>query len=118
MPTWKATSCANSNIAFIKYWGNRDEALRLPVNGSLSMNLDGLTTRTTVEFSPDFAADNAIVDDKQMIGFGPERISRQLDYVRTMAGGNYHANVQSENHFPSSAGISAAATAVTAPSMA
>src|SRR5258707_5821608 len=114
MPTWKATSCANSNIAFIKYWGNRDEALRLPVNGSLSMNLDGLTTRTTVEFSPDFAADNAIVDDKQMIGLGLERISRQLDYVRKMAGVNYHATVQSENNFPSGAGIASSASAFAA----
>ncbi len=33
---------AHPNLAFIKYWGNRDDALRLPANGSLSMNLDGL----------------------------------------------------------------------------
>src|SRR5258707_14129496 len=104
MPTWKATSCANSNLAFIKYWGNRDEELRLPVSSSLSMNLDGLTTRTTVEFSPDFAADNAIVDDKQMIAPGLERISRESDYVRTMEGVNYRARVQSENNFPTSSG--------------
>jgi hypothetical protein len=42
------TAIAHPNIAFIKYWGNRDEALRLPANGSISMNLAGLETRTTV----------------------------------------------------------------------
>ena len=36
-----------SNIAFIKYWGNRDQALRLPINGSISMNLGGLYARNS-----------------------------------------------------------------------
>ncbi len=34
-----ATAVAHPNIAFIKYWGNRDDSLRLPQNGSISMNL-------------------------------------------------------------------------------
>jgi diphosphomevalonate decarboxylase len=46
----KSTAIANPNIAFIKYWGNRDDDLRLPVNGSFSMNLDGLATKTQVIF--------------------------------------------------------------------
>jgi len=46
-----ATALAHPNIAFIKYWGNRDDTLRLPANGSISMNLDGLFTRTTVAFN-------------------------------------------------------------------
>jgi len=36
-----ATALANPNIALIKYWGNRDNDLRLPSTGSISMNLDG-----------------------------------------------------------------------------
>ena len=45
-----ATAQAHPNIAFIKYWGNRDNTLRIPANGSISMNLDGLTTRMTIGF--------------------------------------------------------------------
>jgi diphosphomevalonate decarboxylase len=45
-----ATALANPNIALIKYWGNRDNNFRLPTNGNISMNLDGLFTRTTVTF--------------------------------------------------------------------
>ena len=41
----EVAALAHPNIAFIKYWGNRDNDLRLPCNGSLSMNLSGLETR-------------------------------------------------------------------------
>ena len=42
-------SCAraHSNIAFVKYWGNRDHRLKLPANSSLSMNLADLHTTTS-----------------------------------------------------------------------
>jgi diphosphomevalonate decarboxylase len=55
---------AHPNIAFIKYWGNRDDLLRLPVNGSISMNLDGLNTITSVEFKPQLDADTLILNQK------------------------------------------------------
>ena len=48
MSKGKATAVANPNIAFIKYWGKADNALNLPANPSLSMNLAALTTVTTV----------------------------------------------------------------------
>lgn len=51
MTTNKATAQSSPNIAFIKYWGNRDNTYRLPSNSSISMNLDGLFTRTTVSFT-------------------------------------------------------------------
>jgi len=34
MSTVKATAVANSNIAFVKYWGNADPVLHLPANPS------------------------------------------------------------------------------------
>ena len=39
---------APANIALAKYWGKRDRALNLPVNGSLSISLGALGTHTTV----------------------------------------------------------------------
>ena len=46
----RATAVAHANIALVKYWGKRDEALNLPAVGSLSLTLAGLTTRTAVRF--------------------------------------------------------------------
>ena len=57
--TLKAAS--TPNIALIKYWGNRNDALRLPTTDSLSMTLDG-TTET-------LAGEIAIAPDCQVITF-------------------------------------------------
>ena len=77
------TALAHPNIAFIKYWGNRDNALRLPVNGSISMNLDGLFTRTTVSF--DSAKRDSLSINKQVVtGKGLDRVSYSVDLVRRM----------------------------------
>ena len=70
-----ATAQAHPNIAFIKYWGNRDDALRLPANGSISMNLDGLYTRTTVSFQPSLPFDELIINDHEVTGPALERVS-------------------------------------------
>jgi diphosphomevalonate decarboxylase len=109
-----ATAVARPNIAFIKYWGNTDDALRLPVSGSISMNLDGLMTRTTVEFRDDLIADSATVDGRTMSGPGLRRISRHLDHLRRLAEASAHAIVTSANNFPSGAGIASSASAFAA----
>jgi diphosphomevalonate decarboxylase len=113
MSTYTATALAHPNIAFIKYWGNRDNALRLPVNGSISMNLDGLFTRTTVTFNSS-QRDTLLINDHPVIGKGLERISSILDLVRTMANINERASVSSSNNFPSGAGIASSAAAFAA----
>jgi diphosphomevalonate decarboxylase len=118
MQTGKATALANANIAFVKYWGNIDEALRLPANGSISMNLGGLSTRTTVEFKPDLESDRAVVDGLEMTGGGLARISRHLDHIRRMANMTHRASVISANNFPTGAGIASSAAAFAALSLA
>lgn len=112
--TRTATAFANSNIAFIKYWGNRDAALRLPVNGSLSMNLDGLFTRTSVSFQPSLALDELVINGREVTGKGLERVSGILDIVRQRAGMSLRAEVVSENNFPTGAGIASSASAFAA----
>jgi diphosphomevalonate decarboxylase len=109
-----ATAQAFANIAFIKYWGNRDDALRLPQNGSISMNLDGLYARTRVSFQPGLRADALTLNDYQVSGPGLERVSALLDLVRRMAGSTAFAQVESRNNFPTGAGIASSAAAFSA----
>jgi diphosphomevalonate decarboxylase len=109
-----ATATANPNIAFIKYWGNRENILRLPVNGSISMNLDGLTTRTMVSFQPSLPFDELIINGHEVTGAGLDRVSYILDIIRGMANITDRAEVMTGNNFPSGAGIASSASAFAA----
>lgn len=109
-----ATAQAFPNIAFIKYWGNRDNTLRLPVNGSISMNLDGLFTQTMVSFQPSLPFDELIINGHEVTGAGLDRVSYILDIIRGMANITDRAEVITENNFPSGAGIASSASAFAA----
>ena len=81
----KATGQAPSNIAFIKYWGKKDEDLRLPENGSISMNLSNLLTTTTVEFDSNYKDDEIFIDDDLDYLKARTRIITHLDRIRLKA---------------------------------
>ncbi|MBI4991025.1 diphosphomevalonate decarboxylase [Candidatus Gottesmanbacteria bacterium] len=105
----KKTAIAPANIAFIKYWGKKDEVLRLPSNGSISMNLSGLTTTTTVEFSKSYKKDLVTIDG--LVKADEEkRVIEHLDRIRNMAGIFQKAKVVSLNSFPASTGLSSSAS--------
>ena len=115
----KATAIAPANIAFIKYWGRVDDALTLPANSSLSMNLSECLTTTTVEFSPQREEDDITVafygeDPESLEGSKKDRIVRQLDRIRSLAGSHVHAKVVSKNSFPEGVGVASSASAFAA----
>jgi diphosphomevalonate decarboxylase len=105
----KITAKAHSNIAFIKYWGRKDDVLRLPANGSISMNLSNLYTTTTVEFTPSLPQDDIVVNGEKNQSIN-ERISKHLNRIRKIAGSTLHAKVVSKNSFAASAGMASSAS--------
>ena len=113
-----AIAVSHPNIAFIKYWGNCDPDTRVPANGSISMNLGGLFTRTQVTFDPALPADHLTLDGAPTSGPALQRVSAFLDRVRQMAGTNLFASVTSANNFPMGAGIASSASAFAALSLA
>ncbi len=117
-PTRTATALAHPNIAFIKYWGNRDDSLRLPLTGSLSMNLSGLETLTKVTFDVVKNCDRFVLNGEPVEGAGLARVSAFLDHLRGMIGQQVYASVESRNNFPAGAGIASSASAFAALAMA
>ena len=105
---------AHPNIAFIKYWGNRDPVLRLPANGSLSMNLAGLWTRTRVTFRSDLSQDRLVINGRPATGVSLARVSAVLERVRSLSGRTEAALVESVNNFPTGAGLASSAAAFAA----
>lgn len=108
------TVIAHPNIAFIKYWGNRDDALRIPMNGSISMNLDSLSTTTSVEFSKDLKQDDLVIDGENASPQALQRVSAFLDIIREQMPEKMYAIIISQNNFPMGAGIASSASAFAA----
>jgi diphosphomevalonate decarboxylase len=110
----QAKARASSNIAFIKYWGNQDEALRIPVNSSISMNLAGLFTETTVVWDDALSADRLILNGQEAEQGAYQRVVQHLDVLRQRLGMQAYAEVTSANNFPMGAGIASSASSFAA----
>lgn len=118
MATLTATASASPNIALIKYWGNTDHALRLPVSPSISFNLAELNTMTTVNWDQALDRDQVTINGNTATGPSYERVVTHLDHVRQLAGHAGFASVTSTNNFPIGTGIASSASAFAALSLA
>jgi diphosphomevalonate decarboxylase len=110
------TAVGTPNIAIVKYWGRRDNALNLPHNPSLSITLDErLNTRTSVLFSDRLREDGLYINGKlqNLNDKSNEKVAfskAALDRMRHVAKVKTHALIVSENSFPSSAGLASSAS--------
>ncbi len=106
-----ATALAHPNIALSKYWGKRDGDGNVPAVPSLSVTLDGLSTRTTVTF------DDALGDDELLlngVAADPSRARGLLSRIRSMASLSACARVVTTNDFPTASGLASSASAFAA----
>ncbi|MBM4195564.1 MAG: diphosphomevalonate decarboxylase [Gammaproteobacteria bacterium] len=105
----RATATAHPNIALVKYWGKRDGGRNLPAVGSLSITLDGMRTRTAVEFDPALQSDEVTLNGRSDGGTAA-RVTACLDLLRDRAGRATRARVTSANDFPTGAGLASSAS--------
>jgi diphosphomevalonate decarboxylase len=106
----KITAKAPANIAFIKYWGKRNEKLRIPANSSISMNLSNAFSITSVDFDSKFKEDVIKIDGIVSVGSEKDRVVTQLDLIRKISGKSRYAEVVSDNNFPKASGIASSAS--------
>jgi diphosphomevalonate decarboxylase len=105
----KATAVAHPNVALIKYWGKSDTAENIPAVGSLSLTLEGLSSRTSVSFEANLDGDSLLVNGRSD-PVALARVTRCLDLLRKQAGVTMHAAVESVNDFPTGAGLASSAS--------
>ncbi len=106
----RATAQAPANIALIKFWGKRNETLRLPMNDSISLNLSSASTVTTVEFINNLREDKLILDGLSVTGEEKSRVTKHLNVIREMAKISTKAIVTTNNNFPRGAGMASSAS--------
>jgi len=105
-----STATAHPNIALVKYWGKRDDALILPDTGSLSLTLDVFPTTTSVTVDETLTADAVVFDGAVATGSPAARITAFLDLVRAQAGTAARARVDTRNSVPTGAGLASSAS--------
>ena len=110
-PKMKAVAQAQPNIALIKYWGKRDHDKNLPAVSSLSVTLDSLWTKMSVEFGAESGADNLSVNGSPAPAM-EKRVSQCIDFVAGTE--RAAASIVSEGNFPIGAGLASSASAFAA----
>lgn len=104
-----ATAYAPANIALVKYWGKRDEALNLPVTGSLSISLGPLGSH--VELSRgNSSADAVWLNGKPLPADSSfaKRARAFLDLFRPAP--DFVFDLQARNTVPTAAGFASSAS--------
>ena len=98
---------AHPNVALIKYWGKRHEALRIPATRSLSIPLLGFTTRARIEISKS-ERDEVFIEGKPDVS---ARVEHWLASLRSVHGLELPPlRVDSSSNFPASAGLASSAS--------
>ncbi len=99
----RVTAKAPINVALCKYWGKRDEELVLPMNDSLSVSMQDITTTTTLTASEDltFFIDGVRQNDEEHA-----KVRAFLTHFTT---GEVKVEIRSHGAVPKGAGLASSA---------
>ncbi len=102
----------HANIALIKYWGKRDEKLFLPTKSSVAVNVQELSTTTSMSLK------NETVDEVSLEGSSDKKLIEPiiefLNKARGHLGITTRFSVTSRNHFPTASGLASSASGFSA----
>lgn len=117
----KIRAVSAPNIALIKYWGNRNEELRLPAADSLSMTLDNPTVEVSVESAEVFSARSFEPNGKERALSDKEadRLQKHFELCKKYAEKigtplPSHVAVEIRSHVPRAIGLASSAAVFSA----
>jgi len=108
--TSEARVIAHPNIALAKYWGKLPGDGNLPSVPSLSVTLDGVSTRTHVVFRDDLKRDALVLNGEEADAESVARAATLLDRVRAASSEKRFAAIESRNDFPTASGLASSAS--------
>ncbi|MDA3873546.1 MAG: diphosphomevalonate decarboxylase [Kiritimatiellae bacterium] len=106
----QASAYAPSNIALCKYWGKRNEALKLPLTGSLSVSLGDLGTHMRMQ----------VADEDHFSLYGKTQspdskaYKRLFGFIDLFREPGTFLSIESHNTIPMGAGLASSASAFAA----
>jgi phosphomevalonate decarboxylase len=101
----KATVISHPIQGLIKYHGLRDLRLRIPFHDSISVCVDALYTKTTVETNESIKEDLVVINGKKAVDSDLRRVETVLDKLRSMTGFTGHFKVVSQNSITEGKGL-------------
>lgn len=111
------TAIAPVNIAVIKYWGKKDETLKIPINDSLSgtLNVREMHTITSIAISNTFQDDEFLLNGKRQDFSSNSNVRILLDGIKQLSRLEtrilaYKVHIVSYNNFPTAAGLASSAS--------
>lgn len=104
-------------ISLVKYFGVRDELLRLPTRSSFALSLKDLFTTTTVSFNHEQNMDNILIENYDD-PTGLDMIRIFIKQFRKLYQIPKYFNVVSKNNFPTASGLASSGSGFAALSIA
>ncbi|MDR2832603.1 MAG: diphosphomevalonate decarboxylase [Streptococcaceae bacterium] len=101
---------AYTNIALIKYWGKKNDALILPMNDSLSLTLDAFYSQTSVTFDEKLTQDTFTLNGEVQNEEKSKKVFAFMDLVRARFQVKEFARIESVNTVPTAAGLASSAS--------
>ena len=106
----EVTAIAHPNFALIKYWGKTDSVNNIPAMSSISLTVDALTSTTKISQQSQMQENVWELNGERQPDLG--QLSPTLDYLSKVGEVRESCIIQSDNNFPTAAGLASSASGV------
>ena len=107
----KATAIAHAIQGLVKYHGLKDSKRRIPYHDSISVCVEELTTKATIEFDREYSQDIIEINGKPAGSIEAARVLAVVSPLRSLAKTKAHFKLSSKNNLPQGKGLGFSASA-------